>query len=208
MKTHLLTLALAAASSVLPVIQTHAQSLTFDFKDPKGVNNVVFRLDAPLESINGTASGISGTLTLDPANPTDVQGKIVVDALSLVVPNPVMKEHMHGADWLETSKFPEITFEISKVANLKKDGHKGTADVTGKFTMKGVTKEITVPVSATYLPGRLKERGGNVDGDLLVLRVQFKLNRSDFGIQPGNHVDKVSEEIDLSMSIAGAAPKS
>ena len=40
---------------------------TFDFKDPKGVNNAVFKLDAPLEAINGTANGISGTVTFDPA---------------------------------------------------------------------------------------------------------------------------------------------
>jgi hypothetical protein len=34
---------------------------TFDFKDPKGVNNVQFKLDAPLEAITGTATGISGS---------------------------------------------------------------------------------------------------------------------------------------------------
>ena len=31
-----------------------AAPMDFDFKDPKGVNNVVFKLDAPLEAINGT----------------------------------------------------------------------------------------------------------------------------------------------------------
>ena len=37
-----------------------AAPLTFDFKDPKGVNNAVFKLDAPLEAINGSANGILG----------------------------------------------------------------------------------------------------------------------------------------------------
>ena len=46
-----------------------AAPLTFDFKDPKSVNNVVFKTDAPLESINGTATGVSGTVTFDPADP-------------------------------------------------------------------------------------------------------------------------------------------
>ena len=64
----------------------------FDFKDPKGVNNAVFRLDAPLEAINGTATGVSGTINYDPAQPELLSGKIVFDANSLTVPNPMMKE--------------------------------------------------------------------------------------------------------------------
>ena len=42
---------------ILPLLTlvsaAYAAPLSFDFKDPKGVNNVVFKLDAPLESING-----------------------------------------------------------------------------------------------------------------------------------------------------------
>ena len=55
---------------------------TFDFKDPKGVNNAVFKLDAPLEAINGSANGVSGTVTFDAANPGATKGKIVVAANS------------------------------------------------------------------------------------------------------------------------------
>lgn len=199
------TLAIALLATL--TVSAKAEPLTFDFKDPKGVNNIVFKLDAPLESINGTASGISGTITADPASPADVKGKIVVAAETLHVPNPVMKEHLHGPKWLDVKTHPEITFELKKVANVKRDGNSGTADVTGVFTLMGVSKEITVPVKATYLPGKLKARGGDIDGDLLVIRSNFKINRSDFNIQAGQNTDKVSEEIDISLSIAGAAPK-
>src|SRR5687767_9895261 len=99
-----LFLSLVAAAS--------AEPLTFDFKDPKGVNNVVFKTDAPLEAINGSAHDVSGTLTFDPANPAATKGKIVVGAKSLHVSNPVMKEHLHGEKWLNTSKNTEIHFEI------------------------------------------------------------------------------------------------
>lgn len=204
MKTPIATLALAAAA----LAPAFAGALTFDFKDPKGVNNIVFQLDAPLESINGTASGISGTITADPENPADVKGKIVVATESLHVPNPVMKEHLHGAKWLDITTHPEIVFELKEVSNVKRDGNTGTADVKGTFTLKGVSKDITVPVKVTYLPGKLKARGGDIDGDLLVVRSNFSINRSDFGIQPGQNTDKVSEEIAITLSLAGAAPKS
>ena len=44
-------------SLIIPVAlaaAAHAAPQTFDFKDPKGVNNVVFKLDAPLEAITGS----------------------------------------------------------------------------------------------------------------------------------------------------------
>src|SRR5688572_5117725 len=85
-----------------------AEPQTFDFKDPKGVNNVVFKTDAPLESINGSASGISGKVTFDPQNPGATKGKIVVDTKTLTVPNKTMNEHLHGGMWMDVQKYPEI----------------------------------------------------------------------------------------------------
>ena len=69
----------------------YAAPQSFDFKDPKGVNNVVFKLDAPLESVNGSASGISDTVSFDPENPGATTGKIVVATESMTVPNPMQK---------------------------------------------------------------------------------------------------------------------
>jgi len=203
MKNHPLIPLIAA----LTALSANAEPLTFDFKDPKGVNNIVFKLDAPLESINGTASGISGTVTLDPAQPDSAKGRIVVASDSLRVPNPIMNSHLHGGDWIDSKQFPEISFEISKLSNLKRAGDSGTADVVGNFTLHGITKEMTVPVKVTYLPGKLKARGGDVEGDLLVVRSTFQIKRSEFGIQPGKNSDKVAEDIEITLSLAGASPK-
>ena len=201
MKTKLVLTTLFACACA-----TFAGTQSFDFKDPKGVNNAVFKLDAPLESINGTANGISGTVSYDPEKPEALAGKIVVETKSLTVPNPMMKEHMHGGQWLDVEKFKEITFEATKVANVKRDGDNVTADVTGKFTLRDVTKEITVPVKLSYLKGKLSARVPNMQGDLLVLRAKFTIKRTDYGINPKAPSDKVSDEIDLTLSLAGAAP--
>ena len=136
-----------------------------------------------------------------------MKGKILVATETLHVPNPVMLEHLHGPKWLDITTHPQIAFELKEVSNVKRDGTSGTADVKGTFTLKGVSKDITVPVKVTYLPGKLKARGGDVDGDLLVVRSNFKINRSDFGIQAGQNTDKVSEEINVTLSLAGAAPE-
>jgi polyisoprenoid-binding protein YceI len=205
MKNILFLLATATALSAT----AHAEKIAFDLKDPKGVNNIVFKLDAPLESINGTANGISGTVLIDPAQPEIVEGKIVVDAKTLTVSNSVMQEHMLGEEWLDATNHPEITFEVKEVLNPVKNGNEGTADVKGVFTLKGVSKEITAPAKVTYLPGRLADRSnGQMEGDLIVIRTNFQINRGDFGIKAGENLDKVSDTIDISLSIAGSAPKS
>ena len=196
---------------IIPILTlataAYAAPQTFDFKDPKGVNNAVFKLDAPLESINGSANGIAGSVLFDPENPATASGKITVTTASLIVPNPMMNGHLHSDKWLDAAKFPDITFEAKSFANVKTDKNATSADVTGIFTLHGVSKEITAPVQLTYLKDKLADRVPNMKGDLLVIRANFKINREDFDINKGQYEDKVSPTIDLSLSIAGAAAK-
>jgi polyisoprenoid-binding protein YceI len=199
MKTKLLTLA-ALTTFAGTVI---AAPETFDFKDPKGVNNIVFKVDAPLEA----ASGISGTVTFDPENPAATKGKIVVTTASMTVPNSMQNQHLHSPMWLDAAKYPEITFETKELKNVKTTGDVTTAEAVGTFTLKGISKDLTIPVKLTYLKDKLSQRIPNKQGDLLVIRSTFTIKRSDFNIQAHQNEDKVSDEIELTLSIAGAAAK-
>jgi len=105
------------------------------------------------------------------------------------------------------AKFPEISFEAKELKNVKTSGDTTTADVIGTFTCKGIAKDITVPVKFTYLKDKLSKRVPNMNGDLLVIRAAFNIKRSDFGIMPGQMEEKVSDAIELTLSIAGASPR-
>jgi polyisoprenoid-binding protein YceI len=210
MKTSLRSSVLFAAALSAAAFSAHGAALSFDFKDPKGVNNVQFKLDAPLESITGTGTGISGQVSFDPEAPGATAGRIVLDAASLTVGNPLMAEHLHSAHWLDVAQHASIVFEATELAHVRTQGAQILADVSGRLTVKGITKAVTVPVTLTYLPNKLGARLGDpkLDGDLLVLRTNFEINRNDFDIQPGQSTDKVAEVIHLSLSIAGAARRS
>ena len=199
-----------AVALVATALISHSAPRSFDFKDPKGVNNVQFKLDAPLESITGTASGISGQVAFDPENPSATTGHITLDAASLAVGNPMMGQHLHSDQWLDVAKHPTIVFEAREVRNLRPQGAQFVAEIRGTLTVKGVTKDVTVPVSFTYLADKLGVRVGDpkLQGDLLVLRANFAINRSDYGIKAGEATDNVAETIYLSLSIAGGAQKS
>ena len=204
MKRTLLTSLLALAGAV----SLTAAPISFDFKDPKGVNAIQFHLDSLLEPISGTAGGVTGTVNFDEANPGATTGTIVVTASSLTVSNATMTEHLHSPMWLDVAAHPEIKFEVASLSDVKTAGNETTAIAHGKFTLKGVTKDIAVPVRLTYLADALERRTrpGN-KGDPLVIRGEFTINRGDYGIQPGKNEDKVNPEVKLNLGIVGSAPK-
>lgn len=182
---------------------------TFDFKDPKDGNKIEFKLDAPMEKIAGTANAVSGTVTFDPQNPGSTRGKIVVATASMTVPNGMQTSIMRGHQWLDAGKYPEITFEVKDLSNVKTEKDKTTADVAGVFTLHGVSKEVTFPVEMKYLKDKLGEHlGGSQKGDMLVITsTNFSIKRADYNIMPGKNLDKVADIIKLTLGVAGAAPK-
>lgn len=200
-RSSLLALSLAASLGAAPI--------AFDFKDPKGVNAIQFSLDSVLEPISGTASGVSGIVNFDPAQPATTTGKIVVATNSLIVPNGTMTGHLLGPNWLDAAVHPEISFELTGLESVSTNGNVTSATATGKFTLKGVTKEIKVPVKLTHLAGAFGKRINKpeVKGDLLVVRGEFTIARADYGIQPGKNEDNVNAEIKLSLAIVGSAPQ-
>jgi polyisoprenoid-binding protein YceI len=205
----LLTLALTALLGLsLAHAHNHGGAKSFDFKDPKGVNAIQFHLDSLLEPIAGTASGITGEVKFDPANPAATRGRIVVASNSLVVTNRTMTEHLHSAGWLDVATYPEITFDIAKLTDVAEDGTHVTAVAHGDFTLRGVTHSISVPVRLTHLKGLYGQRLNRPEmgGDLLVVRGEFTLQRADYNIRSGQNEDKVSPEVRLTIAVVGGAP--
>jgi len=191
-------------------VQLAAAPISFDFKDPKGVNAIQFHLDSLLEPISGTAGGVAGQVSFDPKKPEATRGSINVAVKSLVVPNTMMNEHLLSSNWLAADAHPEITFQLSELTEIRTKGNEITAQAKGSLTLKGVTKPVSVPVKLTHLPDALGKRMNKPElkGDLLVIRGEFTIVRAHYGIQPGKNEDKVSPEVKLTLGIVGSASRS
>lgn len=188
------------------IISAVAAPQTFDFKDPKGVNAIQFTLDSVLEPIAGTASDVEGKVTFDAADVATTKGKIEVEAKSLKTSNATMTEHLLSAGWIDAEQHKDIAFEFAKLDDVKSTGdNKWSATANGKFSLKGVTKDVSIPVTLTLLPGAFGKRLNKPElpGDLLVVRGAFSINRGDYGIKPGQNEDKVAPVIQLTFALVG-----
>lgn len=196
--------------SLLLVSSALAKPITFDFEDPKGVNSIIFHLDAPLESINGSGDKITGSVQFDPDQPEATSGEVILESSSLHVGNSLLKEHMHGENWMDVEKYPTIRFSFQGLNDLikvkdSKSNVEYTAVADGKMTVKNTTIAMKIPVKVSFLAGLLEKRN-RVPGDLLVVRSRFSVKRDDFEIQKGENLEKVANEIEIILNLAGAAP--
>lgn len=181
-----------------------AAAMEFNFKDPKGVNTVYFLLDSELEPIMGTAAGISGTLSFDPAKLKETTGKIIVEAKSITFPNKGMTDTLHGADWMDSAKNSEISFTFKEVKEAKPAGeNQWELTVGGEFLCKGISKPATATVRATLQPGKLENRMRGKKGDLLVLRSEFTIKRSEYALNMQTPTSIVADDIQIRVAIVG-----
>lgn len=179
----------------------------FDFADPKGTNTVTIRVDAPIEPVTGIAGGVSGTARFDPAHPEQTTGEIRVAVESIQFGNPNYAGSVKNYA-LQGKKFPTLTCKLKKIVGgkeVERGRFKGTVAVD--FTLKGITRPLTIPLDVRYLPGRAKERDGSTEGDLMVVRTVFSIKRSAFDVAPGLSPELASDTVEIGVALVGIAPK-
>jgi polyisoprenoid-binding protein YceI len=118
--------------------------------------------------VDGRFTDFEGTLEL-----TELGGRAfgTIATASVVTQNEQRDAHLRSADFFDVEKYPTITFKSSKVVPKGPDLY----EVTGDFTMHGVTKTLTIPVRHTgFLNTGKEEKAG--------FELTVPINRKDFGI--------------------------
>ena len=195
-----LSLSLAALVGLTAVA---AQATDFEVSTSP-LSTASYTSDADLETISGTSVQVSGTIVTDLKDPSKTSGTISIPVTSLVSGVAMRDEHMAGKDWLNAAEFPNITFAI-KSLKLKGDskaltaGSSVQADATGEFTLRGVTKTITIPVRASYREIAAGQVYG-LEGNILRIETSFSIKLSDYGVNiPAGLTAKVANELALTV---------
>lgn len=189
----------AAALSTLMALP--AQAAVEVHSIDAGHSEVSFQVRHLVTQVRGRFNQYEGTIKLDPANleASSVDLRIKADSIDTDLPD--RDKHLRAEDFFHAEKYPEITFKSTKIKKTGKD----TYDVTGNFTMRGVTKQITLPV--TYL-GSVKDPWGNQKAGF---ETTATLNRKDYGINWNAALDNggvvLSDEVKIAINLETALQK-
>jgi polyisoprenoid-binding protein YceI len=157
---------------------------------------------AMVTTVRGEFSEFSGTAHVDAQNPAASQVSVTIAPASISTGTPDRDGHLRSADFFDVENFGEITFSSTRVER-RNDDEADVWEITGDLTIKGVTKEITIPFEQT---GSARDPFGN-------LRVGFEgsttINRKDWGLTWNAALETggvlVSERIKLDFDISAIA---
>ena len=140
--------------------------------------------------IQGRFNDVSGTFVLDRQDPSKSSFTLSIKVDSVDTANAARDEHLRQPDYFDTKQFPTIDFRSTKVKGVP-----GGYEVSGDFTMHGVTK----PVTFTMLGGKEIEAMGK---KRVGFAAELKLKRSDYGFDPGQ-IGAIGDEAMIIIDCAG-----
>jgi len=157
------------------------------FAIDKTHSEVLFQVRHLVTKVRGRFTDFGGTLHFDPARPEGSSIEFAINAASVDTAAPDRDAHLRSDDFFAVEKFPTITFVSSNVSSRRQSqAQTETADrstqsverfdVTGTLTIRGVAKEVTLPV--LYL-GEAKDPWGNTKAGF---ETELTINRRDFGL--------------------------
>ncbi len=121
---------------------------------PEKISFGATQMNVPLE---GQFKKFSARIQYDPTNPTMSTASIDVDMASVDLGQEDFNSELRTRDWFDTRTYPKATFISSAIKPLAPN----KLEVRGKLTVKGITTDITVPVTVTtegpkrYFEGKL-----------------------------------------------------
>jgi len=145
-----------------------------------------------ISKVSGNFKEFEGTIVFDEKDPSKCSVKGTIKTASVDTGNENRDNDLRGEGFFDVAKYPTITFESTKV---EKKGDQYL--VTGKLTMKNVTKEVVLPVTVAGPINAGGKKKIGVEGSITI-------NRQDYGLKWSKTIEGVglvvSDEVVLTIN--------
>jgi polyisoprenoid-binding protein YceI len=157
------------------------------FQIQPDASELTFKATSWLVNASGRFHRFAGEIVADPKDLSSARVKVSVEAASIDTKIARRDTHLRSADFLDVEKHPTISFEATRV-------EPGAKRITGKLTMHGVTREVTVPLTVELNDGVLTARG------------QFIVNRFDYDVSYQSRINPVGENVNIAFVFRARPP--
>lgn len=162
----------------------------------KSHSEATFKVRHMMSKVSGKFDDFAGKVMIDPARPTASSVEFTIKTASIDTGSADRDKHLKTPDFFDAEKYPEITFKSTKIVSTKS---KNVYSVTGDFSMRGVTKKVTMPVE--FL-GYAKDPWG---GQRASFTLNTKINRKDYGVNWNKTLDNggvlVSDDVEIEVNL-------
>lgn len=128
-------------------------------------SKVSFKIKNSGLTVNGTLTGISGTIVFDPKSPSTSSFNIKVDVSTINTGINARDNHLKKEEYFDASKYPYIQFVSKQITAVS-----GGFEVKGTLTVKGKSKDISFKFTFKEFQSTSAFEGS------------FDINRLDYGV--------------------------
>jgi len=182
---------LATVSMIAATLASATAARATDYTIDPTHSHILFMIDHfGFAKIVGLFSEFNGSISFDPNNVPGSKLKVTIKTESLQTQFAPRDKDLKGADWFNVTEFREMTYVGTEF--VKKDDHAGT--VTGKLTLRGVSKPVTLNVVVNKVGQNPLDKI-----DSAGFSARGTLKRSEFGMKA--FLGGIGDDIDLIIEI-------
>lgn len=186
---------LACIALMLGVPLRHAAPPADSYEIDPNHSSVTFAVKHMLiNTVRGKFKEFSGAIQMDEADLTKSTVNVTIHAATIDTGFPRRDDDLKGPDFLDVTKFPEITFASTRV-----EKQEGGYVLVGLLTMHGVAKELKIPFSYN---GKVVDPTGRTR---VGMEASLGINRRDWGITYNKVLDSgglvVANEVQIQLDI-------
>jgi polyisoprenoid-binding protein YceI len=147
---------------------------------------LTFKATSRVVNADGRFHRFGGEVRVDPRDPTSARISITIDAASIDTANTKRDNHLRSPDFFWAERHPIVTFESVRAPR----GDAGLA-IVGQLTVRGVTREITVPTTVSVTAEGFEAQG------------EFELKRSDYEMSYQSVLNPVGDVVHVKFLFRG-----
>ncbi len=134
-------------------------------------SEITFALKQMGVPVEGRFKKFDAQIAFDPAKPQTGTIAFTVDIASATMGSPEPDAELPKAEWFNTAKFPQATFQSSSIKALGG----GKFEVAGKLAIKGASQDTVIPVTLSANGATTMANGG-----FILKRLTYRIGEKEW----------------------------